>query len=72
MVAFALAKLNPVETVRQYSRAIWLSTPVLETYDHIIEAASEAWSARAAQPALIASVGTRDWALVGRKRGPLA
>jgi len=58
-------ELNPVETVWQYMRANWLSNTVFETYDDIIDAACEAWNRLTALPAVITSIGMRDWAHVG-------
>ena len=60
-------ELNPVENVWQYLRQNWLSNRVFETYDDIIDAACEAWNRLTAQPALITSIGMRDWAHVGHK-----
>jgi transposase len=59
-------ELNPVENIWQYMRANWLSNRVFETYDAIIEAACEAWNKLIALPGTITSIGTRDWAHVGR------
>jgi transposase len=36
-------ELNPVENIWQYLRANWLSNPVFENYDAIIDAACQAW-----------------------------
>ncbi len=58
-------ELNPVENVWQYMRANWLSNTVFETYDDIIDAACEAWNRLTALPAVITSIGMRDWAHVG-------
>lgn len=58
-------ELNPVENIWQYLRADWLSNRVFETYDEIIDAACDAWNELAATPAVITSIGMRDWAHVG-------
>jgi hypothetical protein len=58
-------ELNPVENIWQYLRANWLSNRVFETYDEITEAACDAWSKLIAMPAVITSIGMRDWAHVG-------
>jgi hypothetical protein len=42
-------ELNPVENIWQYLRANWLSNLVFDTYDEIIDAASEAWRKLIAQ-----------------------
>ena len=60
-------ELNPVENVWQYLRQNWLSNRVFETYDDIIDAACEAWNKLTAQPAVITSIGMRDWAHVSQR-----
>ena len=60
-------ELNPVETIWQYLRANWLSNRVFETYDDVIEAASDAWRKLIAQPETITSIGTREWVLDGQR-----
>lgn len=57
-------ELNPVENIWQYLRANWLSNTVFETYQHIIDAACEAWRKLIAQPDRITSIGMREWAHV--------
>ena len=57
--------LNPVENIWQYLRANWHPDRVFETYDDIIDAACDAWNKLTAQPAVITSIGMRDWAHVG-------
>ena len=59
-------ELNPVENIWQYMRANWLSNRVFETYDAIIDAACDAWRKLIAQPQIITSIGTRDWANIGQ------
>ena len=59
-------ELNPVENVWQYLRGNWLSNRVFDNYDHIIDAACEAWLKLLNQPATITSIGMRDWAHVGQ------
>lgn len=58
-------ELNPVENVWQYLRANWLSNRVFETYDDIVDAACDAWNRLIALPAVITSIGSREWANVG-------
>lgn len=58
-------ELNPVENVWQYLRANWLSNRVFETYDDIIDAACKAWKNLLTRPAVITSIGMRDWAHIG-------
>ena len=59
-------ELNPVENVRQYLRANWLSNRVFDSYDAIVDAACEAWQKLIAQPDTITSIGMRDWAHIGQ------
>ncbi len=60
-------ELNPVENVWQYLRANWLSNRVFDTYEHIIEAACEAWRQFIANPQAITSIGMRQWAHIGQR-----
>src|SRR5918997_76948 len=60
-------ELNPVENLWQYLRANWLSNRVFDTYDEIIDAACDAWRKLIAQPATIASIGTREWVSTGQR-----
>jgi transposase len=59
-------EMNPVEQVWQYLRANYLSNRVFETYNHIINAACEAWNRLIAAPATITSIGLRKWAHNGQ------
>jgi transposase len=59
-------ELNPVENVWQYLRANWLSNRIFETYGDIIDAACEAWNKLTAMPAVIQSIGMREWAHNGQ------
>jgi putative transposase len=59
-------ELNPVEKIRQYPRANWLSSRVFDSYDAIDAAACETWQKLIAQPDTITSIGMRDWAHVGQ------
>jgi transposase len=60
-------ELNPAENVWQYLRQNWLSNRVFDTYEAIIDAACEAWRKLLAQPAIITSIGRREWAHVGQR-----
>ena len=60
-------ELNPVENIWQFLRQTWLSNRVFETYDTIVEAPCEAWRKLLAQPAIITSIGLRDWAHIGQR-----
>ena len=58
-------ELNPVENIWQYMRGNWLSNSVFETYEDIVEATCDAWSRLTELPAVIKSIGLRDWAHIG-------
>jgi transposase len=60
-------ELNPVENIWQYLRQTWLSNRVFETYEAIIDAACEVWRKLLAQPAIITSIGLRNWAHIGQR-----
>jgi transposase len=60
-------ELNSVENVWQYLPQNCLSNRVFETYDDIIDAACNAWNNLTAQPAVITSIGTCEWAHVGQR-----
>jgi len=55
-----------IENIWQYLRANWLSNRVFEGYDDIIDAACDAWNKLTAKPAVITSIGSRQWAHVGQ------
>jgi DDE superfamily endonuclease len=55
-------ELNPVENIWQYLRQNHLSNQVHATYKAIVDACCEAWNKLVAQPGLIKSIATRDWA----------
>ena len=59
-------ELNPVENIWQYLRANWLSNQLFDTYEHIIEAACDAWRNLVDQPQTITSIGMRKWAHNGQ------
>ena len=60
-------ELNPVENVWQYLRENWLSNRVFEDYDHIIDAACQAWNKLIDRPDVITSIGLRQWAHSGQR-----
>ena len=60
-------ELNPVENVWQYLRQNWLSNPVFDAYEDIIDAARDAWRNLLINPTAITSIGHREWASVGQK-----
>src|SRR3954447_9667214 len=56
-------ELNPVENIWHFLRQNWLSNRVFETYEAIVDAVCEAWNKLLAQPHMITSIGTREWAI---------
>jgi DDE superfamily endonuclease len=61
-------ELNPVENIWQYLRSNWLSNRVFESYQHIIDAACDAWLKLLALPDTITSIGMRKWAHIGHSK----
>jgi hypothetical protein len=59
-------ELNPTENIWQYLRQTWLSNRVFESYDDICDACCEVWNKLIAETGRIASIGTRDWAVIGQ------
>ncbi len=59
-------ELNPVQNIWQDLRQNWLSNPVFDTYEDIIDAGCEACNTLLAEPQTITSIGARKWALIGR------
>ena len=59
-------ELNPVENIWQYMRANWLSNPVFDTCDAIIDASCEAWQKFLQRPQAITSIGMRRSTHVGQ------
>lgn len=53
-----------MENVWEYLRGNQLSNRVYETYDAIVDACCEAWSALTAETGRIRSIATREWAQV--------
>ncbi len=49
-------ELNPQENIWQFMRGNWLSNLVFETYDDIIDTASDAWRKLIAKPEAITSI----------------
>jgi transposase len=55
-------ELNPQENIWQFMRDNWLSNRVFDNADALVDHCSDAWNRLEAQPWLIMSIGTRDWA----------
>ncbi len=59
-------ELNPVQNIWQDLRRNWLSNPVFDTYEGIVDAGCEACNKLLAQPQTITAIGARKWALIGQ------
>jgi transposase len=57
-------QLNPIENVWEYLRGNYLSISVWDTYDQIVDACCRAWNAFLADRQRVASVTSRDWAVI--------
>lgn len=55
-------ELNPIENVWQYLRQNFLSHRILDDYDQIVDACSDAWNALVALPDQLRSITDREWA----------
>ena len=55
-------ELNPIENVWAYLRGTKLAHRLFDTYDDIVNACCEAWNSFLADPKIIQSVTTREWA----------
>ena len=52
-----------MENIWQYLRQTWLSNRIFNTYEHVVDAACDAWRKLIAQPQTITS---REWASTGQ------
>jgi putative transposase len=57
-------ELNPQENIWQYLRQNFLSNRVFASYEAILDAYQHAWCSLTAEAGRIASIGTRDWAMM--------
>lgn len=55
-------ELNPIENIWAYLRGTKLAHRLFDTYDDIVNACCEAWNSFLADPKIIQSVTTREWA----------
>ena len=53
-----------IENVWEYLRGNYLSISVRDTYDQILDACCRAWNAFVTDPQRVASVTSRDWAVI--------
>ena len=56
-------ELNAAENIWQFMRQNYLSNRVFPTYEHILDAASDAWNKLLAEAGRITSIATRSWAI---------
>ncbi|MBB4860820.1 hypothetical protein HNO88_004165 [Novosphingobium chloroacetimidivorans] len=54
-------ELNPVENVWQFMHDNWLSNPIYQSYDDIVDQRCFAWNKLVEQPWRIMSLGLRQW-----------
>jgi len=59
-------ELNPVENIWQYLRQTYISNPVFENWDAIVDACCDAWNRLAAETGRIKSIATLNWATIGQ------
>ena len=62
----ACPELNAAENIWQYLRQTYLSNRVFPTYAAIIDACQDAWRKLLAETGRIASIATRQWAVIGQ------
>jgi len=60
----ACPELNAAENIWQYLRQTYLSNRVFKTYTDILDACQEAWQKLLDETGRIASIATRDWAII--------
>jgi transposase len=62
----ACPELNAAENIWQYLRQTYLSNRVFKSYTDILDACQEAWQKLLDETGRIASIATRDWAIIGQ------
>ena len=62
----ACPELNTAENIWQYLRQTYLSNRVFKSYTDILDACQEAWQKLLDETGRIASIATRDWAIIGQ------
>src|ERR1700676_5144451 len=62
----ACPELNARENIWQYLRQTYLSNRVFKSYTDILDACQEAWQKLLDETGRIASIATRDWAIIGQ------
>ena len=62
----ACPELNAAENIWQYLRQTYLSNRVFKNYTDILDACQAAWRKLLDETGRIASIATRDWAIIGQ------
>jgi transposase len=62
----ACPELNSAENIWQYLRQTYLSNRIFESYAAILDACQDAWRKLIAEVGRIASIATREWAIIGQ------
>ena len=62
----ACPELNAAENIWQYLRQTYLSNRVFKNYTDILDACQDAWRKLLDETGRIASIATRDWAIIGQ------
>ena len=62
----ACPELNAAENIWQYLRQNYLSNRVFDGYSAVLDACQNAWCRLLNEPGRIASIATRDWAIIGQ------
>ena len=62
----ACPELNAAENIWQYLRQTYLSNRVFKNYTAILDACQDAWRKLLDETGRIASIATRDWAMIGQ------
>jgi transposase len=62
----ACPELNAAENIWQYLRQTYLSNRVFKSYTDILDACQDAWQRLLDETGRIASIATREWAIIGQ------
>jgi transposase len=64
----AYPELNAAENIWQYLRQTYLANRVFKSYTDILDACQDAWRRLLNETGCIASIATRDWAVIGQSQ----
>ena len=62
----ACPELNAAENIWQYLRQTYLANRVFKSYTDILDACQDAWRKLLDETGRIASIATREWAIIGQ------